>query len=34
MPVFNARGSDEGKRLTSVDGPRVVATLVRCRSGG
>jgi glycosyltransferase involved in cell wall biosynthesis len=32
VPVhYKARGSDEGKKLTAVDGLRVVATLVRCR---
>jgi dolichol-phosphate hexosyltransferase len=32
VPVhYKARGSDEGKKLTSMDGLRVVATLVRCR---
>jgi dolichol-phosphate hexosyltransferase len=28
---YKARGSDEGKKLTAVDGLRVVATLLRCR---
>jgi glycosyltransferase involved in cell wall biosynthesis len=32
VPVhYKARGSDEGKKLTAMDGLRVVATLVRCR---
>jgi dolichol-phosphate hexosyltransferase len=32
VPVaYKARGSDEGKKLTSVDGLRVLATLLRCR---
>jgi dolichol-phosphate hexosyltransferase len=32
VPVhYRARGSDEGKKLTSMDGLRVVATLLRCR---
>jgi hypothetical protein len=32
MPArYHARGHDEGKKLTSMDGVRVVATLVRCR---
>jgi glycosyltransferase involved in cell wall biosynthesis len=32
VPVhYKARGSAEGKKLTSMDGLRVVATLVRCR---
>jgi glycosyltransferase involved in cell wall biosynthesis len=32
VPVhYKARGSDEGKKLTGMDGLRVVATLVRCR---
>jgi glycosyltransferase involved in cell wall biosynthesis len=32
VPVhYKARGSDEGKKLTAVDGLRVVATLLRCR---
>ena len=32
MPVhYKARGSDEGKKLTSADGLRVLRTLVRCR---
>jgi glycosyltransferase involved in cell wall biosynthesis len=32
VPVhYKARGSDEGKKLTALDGLRVVATLVRCR---
>src|SRR3954469_22473107 len=34
VPVhYRARSSEEGKKLTSVDGVRVVATLVRCRLG-
>ena len=28
---YKARGSDEGKKLTAVDGLRVLRTLVRCR---
>jgi glycosyltransferase involved in cell wall biosynthesis len=32
IPVrYQARGSDEGKKLTTVDGLRVLRTLVRCR---
>ena len=32
MPArYHARGHDEGKKLTSMDGVRVVLTLVRCR---
>jgi dolichol-phosphate hexosyltransferase len=32
LPVhYHARGHDEGKKLRSLDGVRVVATLVRCR---
>ncbi|MEA2364137.1 MAG: hypothetical protein QOD71_3282 [Thermoleophilaceae bacterium] len=32
VPVhYKARGSDEGKKLTGMDGVRVVATLLRCR---
>jgi glycosyltransferase involved in cell wall biosynthesis len=32
VPVhYKARGTDEGKKLTAMDGLRVVATLVRCR---
>jgi glycosyltransferase involved in cell wall biosynthesis len=32
VPVhYKARGSDQGKKLTSRDGLRVVATLLRCR---
>ena len=32
VPVaYKARGSDEGKKLTAVDGLRVLKTLVRCR---
>jgi glycosyltransferase involved in cell wall biosynthesis len=32
VPVhYKARGSDEGKKLTGVDGLRVIATLIRCR---
>jgi glycosyltransferase involved in cell wall biosynthesis len=32
VPVaYKARASDEGKKLTSMDGLRVVATLLRCR---
>jgi glycosyltransferase involved in cell wall biosynthesis len=35
VPVhYKARGSDEGKKLTAVDGVRVVATLLRCRFTG
>ncbi len=30
---YVARGHDEGKKLTSIDGLRVVRTLVRCRLG-
>src|SRR5881394_257839 len=28
---YNARGSDEGKKLTAADGVRVLMTLLRCR---
>jgi dolichol-phosphate hexosyltransferase len=32
VPVhYKARASDEGKKLTAMDGLRVVATLIRCR---
>ena len=32
MPVtYRARKTEEGKKLTSVDGFRVLRTLVRCR---
>jgi glycosyltransferase involved in cell wall biosynthesis len=32
VPVsYKARGSDEGKKLTAMDGLRVVVTLVKCR---
>ncbi len=32
VPVhYNARRSDEGKKLTAIDGLRVVGTLLRCR---
>jgi glycosyltransferase involved in cell wall biosynthesis len=32
VPVhYKARGSDQGKKLTAMDGLRVVVTLVRCR---
>ena len=32
VPVhYKARSTDEGKKLTAVDGLRVIATLVRCR---
>jgi dolichol-phosphate hexosyltransferase len=32
LPVhYKARGSDEGKKLTAVDGFRVLRTLLRCR---
>ena len=32
VPVhYKARGSDEGKKLTAMDGLRVIAMLVRCR---
>jgi glycosyltransferase involved in cell wall biosynthesis len=32
VPVhYTARGSDEGKKLTAVDGFRVLGTLLRCR---
>jgi glycosyltransferase involved in cell wall biosynthesis len=32
VPVsYRARGSDEGKKLTAVDGARVLGTLLRCR---
>jgi len=29
--VYNARSRDEGKKLTAVDGLRVLRTLIRCR---
>ena len=33
VPVrYNARGREEGKKLTAVDGVRVLLTLVRCRA--
>ena len=28
---YKARSGEEGKKLTAVDGLRVVATLLRCR---
>src|SRR5262249_33053768 len=32
VPVhYNARGFDEGKKLTALDGARVLWTLLRCR---
>jgi dolichol-phosphate hexosyltransferase len=32
VPVhYRARGSDEGKKLTALDGIRVLGTLLRCR---
>jgi hypothetical protein len=32
VPVhYRARATEEGKKLTAVDGVRVVATLLRCR---
>jgi hypothetical protein len=32
VPVhYSARGREEGKKLTSIDGLRVLRTLVRCR---
>jgi glycosyltransferase involved in cell wall biosynthesis len=35
VPVhYKARSTEEGKKLTSVDGLRVIATLVRCRLSG
>jgi dolichol-phosphate hexosyltransferase len=35
IPVhYKARGSDEGKKLTAMDGVRSAATLVRCRLDG
>jgi glycosyltransferase involved in cell wall biosynthesis len=34
VPVeYDARGHDEGKKLTSMDGLRVLRTLLRCRLG-
>jgi hypothetical protein len=34
VPVhYRARASDQGKKLTSTDGLRVLATLLRCRLG-
>ncbi|HEV2815052.1 MAG TPA: glycosyltransferase family 2 protein [Solirubrobacteraceae bacterium] len=34
LPVeYVARGHDEGKKLTSIDGLRVLRTLIRCRLG-
>jgi glycosyltransferase involved in cell wall biosynthesis len=35
VPVhYRARSNDEGKKLTAVDGFRVIATLLRCRLSG
>jgi dolichol-phosphate hexosyltransferase len=35
VPIkYQARGRDEGKKLTATDGLKVVATLVRCRLDG
>ena len=35
VPVhYRARSNDEGKKLTALDGFRVIATLVRCRFSG
>jgi glycosyltransferase involved in cell wall biosynthesis len=35
VPIsYQARGRDEGKKLTAADGLKVVATLVRCRLDG
>lgn len=35
VPVrYRARASDEGKKLTAIDGFRAVRTLIRCRLGG
>jgi dolichol-phosphate hexosyltransferase len=35
VPVhYRARATEEGKKLTALDGFRVVATLIRCRFGG
>ena len=35
VPVrYRARKTEEGKKLTTVDGLRVVRTLIRCRFGG
>jgi hypothetical protein len=35
VPVhYKARGSDEGKKLTGMDGLRVIAMLLRCRLTG
>jgi dolichol-phosphate hexosyltransferase len=35
VPVhYKARSTEEGKKLTSVDGLRVIATLLRCRLSG
>jgi len=35
LPVhYKARSSEDGKKLTSVDGLRVLATLLRCRLSG
>ena len=35
VPVhYRARATDEGKKLTALDGFRVIATLLRCRFGG
>jgi hypothetical protein len=31
---YKARSSEEGKKLTAVDGLRVVWTLLRCRLSG
>ena len=35
VPIhYKARSSDEGKKLTAMDGVRSAATLVRCRLDG
>jgi len=35
LPVhYRARSNDEGKKLTAMDGVRVIRTLLRCRLGG
>jgi len=35
VPIsYRARGREEGKKLTGLDGVRVVARLVRCRLDG
>jgi hypothetical protein len=31
---YRARATEEGKKLTALDGFRVIATLLRCRFSG